>query len=167
MTEEKQYLVAYLKGKAGNRELMTPAQLAEEIGISPKQQSELRKTDKFPIPHENFGRRVYYSIHAIADFLLRGKTEQKTAPKKQEKVETKPLARQKAAQQIRKGPIDLSQMILLGFMIDRLKAQREQMDMMIGSFEQLMKAKSLRDELEQTLATKGMDTNKVVKPAKV
>jgi len=39
-------LVEHLKARTGGSSLMTPAQLAVEIGVSEKQQSKLRKEDK-------------------------------------------------------------------------------------------------------------------------
>lgn len=70
MSESTQGLVDYLKEKTGGKLLMNSEQLAEEIGVSPKQQSKLRKENSFPIPHKSFGRLVYYSIYDVARFLL-------------------------------------------------------------------------------------------------
>lgn len=69
-----QQLVDYLKEKTKGKLLMSPEQLAEEIGIPSKQQSKLRKEGRFPIPFKNIGRLVYYSIYDVADFLLNGET---------------------------------------------------------------------------------------------
>lgn len=69
-----QQLIDYLKERAKGRLLMSPEQLAEEIGIPSKQQSKLRKEGRFPIPFKNIGRLVYYSIYDVANFLLNGET---------------------------------------------------------------------------------------------
>ncbi len=69
-----QQLIDYLKERAKGKLLMSPEQLAEEIGIPSNQQSKLRKEGRFPIPFKNIGRLVYYSIYDVADFLLNGET---------------------------------------------------------------------------------------------
>ena len=53
---------------------MNPEQLADEIGVSSKQQSKLRKEKIFPIPYKQMGRLVFYSIYDVANFLLNGET---------------------------------------------------------------------------------------------
>lgn len=69
-----QQLIDYLKERTKGKLLMSPEQLAEEIGIPSKQQSKLRKEGRFPIPFKNIGRLVYYSIYDVAYFLLSGET---------------------------------------------------------------------------------------------
>ena len=69
-----QQLIDYLKERTKGKLLMSPEQLAEEIGIPSKQQSKLRKEGRFPIPFKNIGRLVYYSIYDVANFLLNGET---------------------------------------------------------------------------------------------
>lgn len=69
-----QQLIDYLKERTKGKLLMSPEQLAEEIGIPAKQQSKLRKEGRFPIPFKNIGRLVYYSIYDVANFLLNGET---------------------------------------------------------------------------------------------
>ena len=68
MVEEQ--LLNYLKEKTKGKLLMSPEQLAEEIGIPTKQQSKLRKEGRFPIPFKNIGRLVYYSIYDVANFVV-------------------------------------------------------------------------------------------------
>ncbi|MCA7983694.1 MULTISPECIES: helix-turn-helix domain-containing protein [Burkholderia cepacia complex] len=70
MDESFQAVVDYLKEKAGGKLLMSSEQLAEELGISTKQQSKLRKENAFPIPHKSIGRLVYYSVYDVAKFLV-------------------------------------------------------------------------------------------------
>lgn len=70
----QEQLIDYLREKTKGKMLMTPEQLATEIGISAKQQSKLRQDNKFPIPHKNIGRLVYYSIYDVSNFLLNGET---------------------------------------------------------------------------------------------
>ncbi|WP_208934040.1 hypothetical protein [Paracidovorax avenae] len=69
-----QQLIDYLRLKTKGKLLMSPEQLAEEIGIPSKQQSKLRKEGRFPIPFKNIGRLVYYSIYDVANFLLNGES---------------------------------------------------------------------------------------------
>lgn len=69
-----QQLIDYLREKTKGKLLMSPEQLAEEIGIPSKQQSKLRKEGRFPIPFKSIGRLIYYSIYDVANFLLNGET---------------------------------------------------------------------------------------------
>jgi len=76
----QEQLLNYLKEKTKGKLLMSPEQLAEEIGIPAKQQSKLRKEKRFPIPFKNIGRLVYYSIYDVANFLLNGESTPSDAP---------------------------------------------------------------------------------------
>ena len=59
-----QQLIDYLKERTKDKLLMSPEQLAEEIGIPSKQQSKLRKEGRFPIPFENIGRLVVSHVES-------------------------------------------------------------------------------------------------------
>lgn len=92
-----QQLIDYLKERTKGKLLMSPEQLAEEIGIPSKQQSKLRKEGRFPIPFKNIGRLVYYSIYDVANFLLNGETtpakelpEEDPAPTPLQPIKKKP-----------------------------------------------------------------------------
>lgn len=106
-----QQLIDYLREKTKGKLLMSPEQLSEEIGIPPKQQSKLRKENRFPIPFKNIGRLVYYSIYDVANFLLNGETAPtkevpEEAPAPQITVKKKPTKST--------GPVqDLSHIFLL------------------------------------------------------
>ena len=106
-----QQLIDYLKERAKGRLLMSPEQLAEEIGIPSKQQSKLRKEGRFPIPFKNIGRLVYYSIYDVANFLLNGETAPtKEAP--EEPPAATPLPQKKPAKSTAPVP-DLSHIFML------------------------------------------------------
>lgn len=47
MREEKEHLIAYLRRTYGNRSVLTPAEIEQETGVAPKQQSKLRKEGGF------------------------------------------------------------------------------------------------------------------------
>lgn len=106
-----QQLIDYLREKTKGKLLMSPEQLAEEIGIPAKQQSKLRKEGRFPIPFKNIGRLVYYSIYDVADFLLNAET----APAKEvpaEPTTATPLPKKKPAKAT--APVqDLSHIFML------------------------------------------------------
>jgi hypothetical protein len=106
-----QQLIDYLREKTKGKLLMSPEQLAEEIGIPSKQQSKLRKEGRFPIPFKNIGRLVYYSVYDVANFLLNGET----APAKEVPAEppaATPLPQKKPPKA--KTPVqDLSHIFLL------------------------------------------------------
>lgn len=69
-----QQLIDNLKEKTKGKLLMSPEQLSEVIPFTSKQQSKLRKENRFPIPFKNIGRLVYYSVYDVANFLLNGET---------------------------------------------------------------------------------------------
>ena len=107
-----QQLIDNLKEKTKGKLLMSPEQLAEEIGIPAKQQSKLRKEGRFPIPFKNIGRLVYYSIYDVANFLLNGET----APSKEvpEPAAAEPLpVKKKPARKTSKQVQDLSHIFML------------------------------------------------------
>ncbi|MCA8457464.1 hypothetical protein LGN04_26515 [Burkholderia multivorans] len=161
MMDEKQRLVEYLMTKTGGPQLMTPKQLEKEIGISAKQQSKLREEGKFPIPHTNIGRSVYYSVHHVADFLLSGEGQvPPTSPavaqqpaNETQAVKTKPVKRHRE-------PQDFSQALLNIRFVSVLEEQRENLDHLINHFTKLVKSKTLHDELQGSLAAKEPVKNK-------
>ena len=69
-----QQLIDNLKEKTKGKLLMSPEQLSQVIPLTSKQQSKLRKENRFPIPFKNIGRLVYYSVYDVANFLLNGET---------------------------------------------------------------------------------------------
>ena len=73
MREEKEHLIAYLRRTYGNRSVLTPAEIEQETGVAPKQQSKLRKEGGFiPFRQTKVGGTVIYSIYAVADYLCYG-----------------------------------------------------------------------------------------------
>ena len=120
--EIQNQLIEHLKGKTNGKLVMTPKQLAEEIPISPKQQSKLREEKKFPIPHQNIGRNVYYSIFHIADFLLTGSVQQTAEP------EVKPKKEKPAPKKVSppSSSVNLSHLFLLRAFAGNLFAQAEE-----------------------------------------
>lgn len=160
MMDEKQRLVEYLMTKTGGPQLMTPKQLEKEIGISAKQQSKLREEGKFPIPHTNIGRSVYYSVHHVADFLLtaQGQVLPSSTPVVQQEVKTVP-AKTKSTNRHRE-PQDFSQALLNIRFISVLEAQRDNLDHLIDHFYKLVKSKTLHDELQDSLASKESNPKK-------
>lgn len=105
-----QQLIDYLRVKTKGKLLMSPAQLAEEIGIPTKQQSKLRKEGRFPIPFKNIGRLVYYSIYDVANFLLNGET---ISLKEVLKEAPAPIVIQKKAGKTKAPVQDLSHIFML------------------------------------------------------
>lgn len=154
MMDEKQRLVEYLMSKTGGPQLMTPKQLEKEIGISAKQQSKLREEGRFPIPHRNVGRSVYYSVHAVADFLLSGEGQVlPTAPPVVQVPTQDVVVKNKVQVKRHREPQDFSQALLNIRFIGVLEAQRDSLDHLIDHFTSLVKSKNLHDELQATLST--------------
>lgn len=105
-----QQLIDYLRERAKGKLLMSPEQLAEEIGIPAKQQSKLRKEGRFPIPFKNIGRLVYYSIYDVANFLLNGET---TPSKEVPQQESAPIVTHKKTVKPKASVQDLSHIFML------------------------------------------------------
>lgn len=107
-----QQLIDYLKERTKGKLLMSPEQLAEEIGIPSKQQSKLRKEGRFPIPFKNIGRLVYYSIYDVANFLLNGETAPAIELPEEAPAAATPLPKKKPAKAT--APVqDLSHIFIL------------------------------------------------------
>ena len=61
-----------LKGRYGDRMLLSPADLVEVLGISEGQQANLRSSGKFPIATKKIGSSVRVSIYDLAKYLSAG-----------------------------------------------------------------------------------------------
>ncbi len=72
MDEHKQHLLEHLRKITGGKSLMTTDQLEAETGFLTHQQAKWRMEKEFPIPHKKIGKRVYYSIYDVADFIAGG-----------------------------------------------------------------------------------------------
>ena len=142
--EPKTHLVEYLRGKYGLS--LTPKQLSQEIPIPEKQQSVKRQDKTFPIPHKNVGRNVYYSIYAVADFLLDEQPAQVHKVKKEvSNIVVKTRNRNKADERFS----DISQ-YLRGFVV-KLEIQQAN----IGSLIYFFKRKIAYNEMQKELTIKG------------
>jgi len=138
--------------------MMTPKQLEKVIGTTAKQQSKLREEGSFPIPHINMGRNILYSVYAVADVLLTGKTEDKA---KQEK-ETEQIVVSQAVSLLpskkkitrQNAPQDLSQLILVKSFVSSLTSQRDNIDFLIDHFTKLAKFKGMHDNFQTQLPLK-------------
>ena len=151
MVEEQ--LLNYLKEKTKGKLLMSPEQLAEEIGIPTKQQSKLRKEGRFPIPFKNIGRLVYYSIYDVANFLLNGETTpseevQEVAP---ESTVTKPKVRKSTSSPVQ----DLSHIFMIRAFAQSLEDRATAMLQLSDSLKKYANSYELKDRFEQKLSSKG------------
>ena len=151
MVEEQ--LLNYLKEKTKGKLLMSPEQLAEEIGIPTKQQSKLRKEGRFPIPFKNIGRLVYYSIYDVANFLLNGETTpseevQEVVP---ESTVTKPKVRKSTSSPVQ----DLSHIFMIRAFAQSLEDRATAMLQLSDSLKKYANSYELKDRFEQKLSSKG------------
>lgn len=143
MTED--YLTEYLIKKAGGKLVMTPAQLAEEIGVSAKQQSKLRQDNRFPIPHQKLGSSVRYPIPAVVDFLLTGKSEQDATP-------VSKAQKPKAARKVKNTTIvNLSHVFMLQTVIDKIASDAASLTRLSEYLHEYRKRHDLTKLLTQTL----------------
>ena len=138
--------------------MMTPKQLEKVIGTTAKQQSKLREEGNFPIPHINMGRNVLYSIYAVADVLLTGKTEEKPKQdKKSEEIIVSQEVTSSAPKKLAKrqsAPQDLSQLILVKSFVSSLTSQRDNIDFLIDHFTKLAQFKGMHDDFQSQLPQK-------------
>lgn len=158
----QEQLLDYLKEKTKGKLLMSPEQLADEIGITTKQQSKLRKENKFPIPHKNIGRLVYYSIYHVAEFLLTGETSSndetiQEQPKENSSIEIPRIKKKKTS-----NVQDLSHIFMLRAFATSLEQRATTMLQLSEFLHNYANKKELKDSFELKYAEKGIKT-KVVK----
>lgn len=148
-----QQLINYLREKTKGKLLMSPEQLSEEIGIPTKQQSKLRKENRFPIPFKNIGRLVYYSIYDVANFLLNGevspsKEVPEEAPAPQITVKKKPNKSTAPVQ-------DLSHIFMLRAFAKSLEERATAMLNLAENLKDYANKKEMKDRFELKFPTKG------------
>ena len=151
MVEEQ--LLNYLKEKTKGKLLMSPEQLAEEIGIPTKQQSKLRKEGRFPIPFKNIGRLVYYSIYDVANFLLNGETTpseevQEVAPVS---TATKPKVRKSTSSPVQ----DLSHIFMIRAFAQSLEDRATAMLELSDSLKKYANSYEMKERFEHKFSAKG------------
>ena len=137
--------------------MMTPKELAVEIRISAKQQSNLRREGRFPIPHRTIGKNIHYSINAIADFLLTGESEVIAVEPPPAPAPTPPTVQ---LRKLRHGPQDLSQMLLLNSFVANLQSQMANIESLHSYFTTYIKTKTLNDRIEDMLPQKADEPRK-------
>ncbi|WP_314973244.1 hypothetical protein [Comamonas testosteroni] len=148
-----QQLIDYLRQKTKGKLLMSPEQLADEIGIPPKQQSKLRKEGRFPIPFKNIGRLVYYSIYDVANFLLNGEsTPGKEAPKE----DVTPIVIQKKATKSKNNAQDLSHIFMLRAFARSLEDRATAMLSLAENLIVYANKKEMADDFRTKFPTKGL-----------
>lgn len=149
-------LIDYLREKTKGKMLMTPEQLASEIGISAKQQSKLRQDNKFPIPHKNIGRLVYYSIYDVANFLLNGETNPIDEKTEQVLEQAKPVETVKKRTKKTDSRVqDLSHIFMLRAFATALEQRATRMLQLAQNLLNYANKKELADSFELKYAPKG------------
>jgi len=152
----QEQLIDYLREKTKGKMLMTPEQLASEIGISAKQQSKLRQDNKFPIPHKNIGRLVYYSIYDVANFLLNGETNPIDEKTEQMLEQAKPVETvKKRAKNTDSRVQDLSHIFMLRAFATALEQRATRMLQLAQNLLNYANKKELADSFELKYAPKG------------
>ncbi|HAT7486621.1 TPA: hypothetical protein QCK15_000286 [Enterobacter asburiae] len=152
----QEQLIDYLREKTKGKMLMTPEQLANEIGVSAKQQSKLRQDNKFPIPHKNIGRLVYYSIYDVANFLLNGETNPIDEKTEQMLEQAKPVETvKKRAKNTDSRVQDLSHIFMLRAFATALEQRATRMLQLAQNLLNYANKKELADSFELKYAPKG------------
>ena len=148
-----QQLIDYLRVKTKGKLLMSPEQLAEEIGIPTKQQSKLRKEGRFPIPFKNIGRQVYYSIYDVANFLLNGET----APSKEvPQGAPAPIVIQKKGVKPKAPVQDLSHIFMLRAFAQSLEERAAAMLSLAENLEDYANKKEMAENFNKKFPPKGL-----------
>lgn len=94
------YLIKLSKGKL----LLNSEQLSLVIGISAKQQSELRQNNEFPIKYKKIGKLVFYAINDVIEYMFNGENQTK-----HKKEETNPIVIKKNNKKI----VDVSNIFMM------------------------------------------------------
>lgn len=127
---------------------MTPAQLAEEIPISAKQQSVLRKNNTFPIPYKKIGSKVYYSIYHVAEFLISGETSSHD----EELPSPEPVKPKAKKQVLQKGnTVDLSHLFNLRAFVAHIQHEAQALTTLADTMQRYEKSYTLKQKLEQEI----------------
>lgn len=158
MMDAKKETLTYLRNKY-QKEVITPKQLQNEFPMSIKHQSILRQEGRFPFKYIKVGKNVFYSIFAVADFLVDGeqvevqKIEKELPPEqevKQVKIKTK-----KTDERIE----DLSHLFNMRGFVANLVGQQENITNLLNYFTARIKY----EELQAELPPQKPRTRKVVK----
>lgn len=148
----QEQLLNYLKEKTKGKLLMSPEQLAEEIGIPAKQQSKLRKEKRFPIPFKNIGRLVYYSIYDVANFLLNGESTLSDA----QAAEVVTVAIKPKVTKTSKQVTDLSHIFMVRSFAQSLEDRATRMLQLSEILKNYADKNELKDRFEQKFQPKGI-----------
>lgn len=149
-----QQLIDYLKERTKGKLLMSPEQLAEEIGIPSKQQSKLRKEGRFPIPFKHLGRLVYYSIYDVANFLLNGETTPAKEVPEEAPAAPTPLPKKKPAKST--APVqDLSHIFMLRAFAQSLEERATAMLSLAENLKTYANRKEMMESFAEKFPPKG------------
>ncbi len=154
----QEQLIEYLREKTKGKLLMSPEQLADEIGISTKQQSKLRQENKFPIPHKNIGRLVYYSVYDVANFLMNGETTPIDEKTEQALEQARPVEPVKKRTRKTAGVQDLSHIFMLRAFATALEQRATKMLQLAQNLLNYADKKEMKDSFELTFPAKGTKT---------
>lgn len=161
MREEKEHLIAYLRRTYGNRSVLTPAEIEQETGVAPKQQSKLRKEGGFiPFRQTKVGGTVIYSIYAVADYLL-GDDQGSEKPDQAEVLDPEPSTKNSRRRNADNSVGDLSSLVLMRGFVAHLEDQRNELDYLIDLFKVRIDAKELEIELTAHAPTNDKPTRPV------
>jgi hypothetical protein len=152
-------VVDYLKNKTGGKLVMSSAQLADELPISVKQQSKLRQDNSFPIPSQTIGRKVYYSVFHIAEFLTTGATSDDTAPP------PAPSAKATAGRRSQKNSTtqNLSHLFLLKALAVRIEEEAKYLKALSNALEMFADRSDFKERLSNDLEAKPDDSEQKFK----
>lgn len=118
MQEElKKSMFEHLLKISNGKLLLNSEQLASIVGISAKQQSELRQNNEFPIKYKKIGKLVFYAINDVIDYLFTGETQIK------KKEEQKPVVIKKNNKKI----VDVSNIFMMKSFANALEQESQRL----------------------------------------
>lgn len=151
-------LIAQLQVLSGGAFVMSTAQLAKCLSMNPKVISRMRQERRFPINEKVIGKKIVYTLDAVANYLLGDGPETVT---EQTRVKTK-VTPEKRRAIYKKAPLqDLSQKMLRMAFVSNLENQINAMEEVATFF----RAKMASEELAVILPMR--DNDLIIHPDKL
>lgn len=147
--QAEKYLFEYLLNISNGNLLLNTKQLEKVINISSKQQSILRKNNKFPIKYKTIGRLVYYPISSVIDYLMNGEQGEHI-----EKHEVKETTIKKKSVRQSKNTEDLSYLFNLRAFSNNINKEFERVSFLHDFFNKFVTIKEDYIRLNQSLCSK-------------
>lgn len=151
------YLLEISEGKI----YLTPEQLSNVINISAKQQSVLRKQNKFPIPYKTIGRLIHYPIPSIINYLLDGEVKE-TQEEKQHEIMIVEHKQKKIKKQLNNNK-DLSHIFMTRSFVSNLQQEIEQLTELHALLSKIVDTEDRYNKLQDEVCSKNATLKNILK----